>query len=65
MSIKFELLIFNCLKCNKNHEKDFNKDLIKRLRSTNVLCDGEINRFCLMLRKIVKKEVKKNLDEIS
>ena len=65
MSIKFELLIFNCLKCNKNHEKDFNKDLIKRLGSTNVFCEREINKFCLILRKIVKKEIKKNLDEIS
>ena len=30
ISTKDKSLIFKCLKCNKNHNKDFNKDLIKR-----------------------------------
>ena len=48
---KDELLIFECLDCNKNYEKEFDQDLIKRFANTYKLCDGDINKFCLMLRK--------------
>ena len=48
---KDELLIFNCLKCRKNYKKHFNKYLIKRFVNTYGFCDGEIKKFCLMLRK--------------
>ena len=40
-----ELLIFNCLKCNKNHRKHSNKDLIKRFANTYEFCDGDINKL--------------------
>ena len=43
--------MFNCLKCSKNHEKNFNKHLIKTFANTYEFYDGDINKFCLMLRK--------------
>ena len=52
MLAKNELLIFNCLKCRKNHKKKyFNKYLTKRFRNKYEFCDGNINDFCLMLKK--------------
>ena len=53
MSVKNDQLIFKCLKCNKNHNKDFNKGLINRFESTYEFCDGDINKFILLLRKRV------------
>ena len=47
MSVNYDQLIFKCLKCNK----DFNKDLINRFASTYEFCDGEINKFILLLAK--------------
>ena len=44
-------LIFKCLNCNKNHNKDLNKDLINRFVSTYEFCDEDINKFILLLRK--------------
>ena len=40
MLIKDNQLIFKCLKCNKNHNKEFNKDLIKGFANTYEFCDG-------------------------
>ena len=51
ISNKDELLIFNCLKCSKNHKKHFNNYLIKRFANTYKFYNGDINKFCLMLRK--------------
>ena len=51
MSVKDDQLIFKCSKCNKNHNKDFDKDLINRFASTYAFCDGGINKFILLLRK--------------
>ena len=51
MSIKDDQLIFKCPKCNKNHNKDFNNDLINRFVSTYEFCDGDIHKFILLLRK--------------
>ena len=53
MSVKDNQLIFKCLNCNKNYNKDFNKELINRLSSTYKFCDGDINKFILLLRKNV------------
>ena len=39
ISTKDNQLIFKCLKCNKNHTKDFNNDLINRFASTYKFCD--------------------------
>ena len=53
ISVKDNQLIFKCLKFGKKHKKYFNKDLIKRFTNTYEFCDGDINKFCLMLRKDV------------
>ena len=37
-------LIFRRSKCNKNHNKYFNKDLID-FASTYEFCDGDVNKF--------------------
>ena len=51
MSIKDNQLIFKCLKCKKNYEKDFNKELIKRFANTYKFCNKDLNKFILLLRK--------------
>ena len=51
ISVKDDQLIFKCSKCIKNYNKDFNKDLINRFASTYEFCDGDINKFFLLLRK--------------
>ena len=51
MSVKDDQLIFRCFKCQKNYNKDFNKDLIKRFENTYEFCDREINKLILLLRK--------------
>ena len=55
MSIKNNQLIFQCLEfnsieCKKNYKKDY-KELIKRFANTNKFCNGDINKFILLLRK--------------
>ena len=49
-STKDELLIFNCLKCSKSHKKHFN-NYLQRFANTYKFSAGDINKFCLMLRK--------------
>ena len=48
---KNEKLIFKCFNCKTHYEKDFNKELIKRFASTYEFCNGNINKFILLLRK--------------
>ena len=40
IKIKNNQLIFNCQKCNKNHKKESDKDLIKRFANTYEFCEG-------------------------
>ena len=51
MRTKDEKLIFGCFSCKKNYEKDFNKELIKRFANTYEFCNGDLNKFILLLRK--------------
>ena len=53
MSVKDNQLIFQCLECKKNYKKDFNKESIKRFANTYEFCNGDINKFILLLRKRV------------
>ena len=53
MSAKGNQLMFKCLNCNKNHNKDLNDDLINRFASIYEFCDKDINKFILLLRKVV------------
>ena len=56
MSVKDNQLIFKCLNCNKNYNKDFNKELINRFSSTYTFCNGEINKFILLLKGVYPYE---------
>ena len=49
-SIKSNQLIFQCLECKKNYKKDY-KELIKRFANTYEFCNGDTNKFILLLRK--------------
>ena len=49
MNAKDGLLIFKYSDCNKIDEKKLDKDLAKRFEHTQSFCDGDINKFCLML----------------
>ena len=48
--------MFKCLESNKNHKKYFNKDLIERYANTYKFCNGDINKFYLMLRILFNAE---------
>ena len=51
MTTKDEKLIFRCFSCKKTYEKDFNKDLIQRFANVYEFCNGDLNKFILLLRK--------------
>ena len=51
MKTKNEKLILKCFNCKQNYEKDFSKELIKRFTSTYEFCNGNLNKFILLLRK--------------
>ena len=51
MKTKNEKLILKCFNCKQNYEKDFNKELIKRFASTYEFCNGNLNKFILLIRK--------------
>ena len=51
IKIENNQLIFKYSNCNKNYNKDFDKELINRFSSTYNLCNGDINKFILLLRK--------------
>ena len=66
VSAKDNQLIFNCLKCNSNYNKEFNEDSIKRFASTYEFCDKDINEFLLFLKGVYPYEyinTWKNFDE--
>ena len=50
MKTKDEKLIFRCFTCKKNYEKDFNKELIERFANIYEFCNGDLNKFILLLR---------------
>ena len=49
MITKDERLIFSCFECKKNYKKKFNKELIKRFANRYEFCNGDINKFILLL----------------
>ena len=51
MTTKDEQLIFRCFRCKKNYEKKINKKLIQRFASIYELCNEDLNKFILLLRK--------------
>ena len=50
MLIKNNQLLFQCLECKKYYKKDY-KDLIKKFANTYEFCNGDTNKFILLLRK--------------
>ena len=53
LKIKIEKLILKCFNCKTYYEKDFNKELLKRFANTYELCNKNLNKFILLLRKVV------------
>ena len=51
MTTKYEQLIFRCFSSKKNYKKDFNKELIQRFANIFEFCNGDLNKFILLLRK--------------
>ena len=48
-----EKLIFKCIDCEKEYEKELNNELIGRFANTYKFCDNDINKFIMLLRKSV------------
>ena len=48
-----EKLIFKCIDCEKEYEKEFNKELIERSANTYKFCDNDLNKLIMLLRKSV------------
>ena len=46
-----EKLIFKCIDCEKEYEKEFNKELIESFANTNKFCDNDLDKFVMLLRK--------------
>ena len=46
-----EMLIFKCIDCEKEYEKEFNKELIERFANTYKFCDNDLDKFIMLLRK--------------
>ena len=51
MMTKDKQLIFRCFRCKKNYRKEFNKELIQRFANIYESCNGDLNKFILLLRK--------------
>ena len=52
-TVKENTLIFPCVEFNKDYEKEFGKGLEKRCQNRFWLCNRDINKWCLILRKVV------------
>ena len=48
---KNEKLIFKCFNYETYYRKKFNKEIIKRFKSTYEFCNKDLNKFILLLRK--------------
>ena len=51
ISIEDNELICKCINCNKNYRLHFDKELIQRFANIYKICDKDINKFILLLRK--------------
>ena len=52
-SVKDNLVKYNCLFCNKDYSNKFDEKLKKRFKKTFKFSHNDINRFILLLRKVV------------
>ena len=46
-----ETLLFKCIDCEKEYEKEFNKELLERFSNTYEFCDNDLNTFLILLKK--------------
>ena len=46
-----KMLIFKCIDCEKEYEKEFNKELIERFANTYKFCNNDLDKFIMLLRK--------------
>ena len=46
-----EKLIFKCIDCEKEYEKEFKKELLERFANTYKFCDNDLNKLLILLRK--------------
>ena len=46
-----ETLLFKCIDCEKEYEKEFNKELLERFSNTYKFCGNDLNKFLILLRK--------------
>ena len=46
-----EKLIFKCIDCEKEYEKELIKELIERFANTYKFCDNDLDKFIMLLRK--------------
>ena len=51
MRVINEKLIFKCIACEKEYEKEFNNELIERFANTYKLCDNDLDKYIMLLRK--------------
>ena len=51
LETKNEKLLLKCFNYKTYYKKKFNKDLIKKFKSTYSFCNNDINKFVLLLRK--------------
>ena len=48
-----ETLLFKFIDCEKEYEKEFNKELLERFSNTYEFCGNDLNKFLILLRKVV------------
>ena len=53
VAAKDNILTFKCDDCNKDYEKEFDENSTNWFESKYKFCDDGINKFCLMLKKVV------------
>ena len=51
MTTKDEQLIFRCFRCKKNYKKNLNKELIQRFANIYEFCNGDLNKFYVVIKK--------------
>ena len=46
-----EKLLFKCIDCDKEYEKELNNELLGRFANTYKFCDNDLDKFIMLLRK--------------
>ena len=46
-----ETLLFKCIDCDKEYDKELNNELIGRFANTYKFCDNDLDKFIMLLRE--------------